>query len=112
MAPWSTACAFALVAAAIVVTPGPNMLYLVSRSICQGRAAGLVSLAGVITGLTICMIGAALGITGAVMRFPVAFEVLRLGGAAYRAWLAWGALRPGGASPFELRELPAASAGG
>jgi threonine/homoserine/homoserine lactone efflux protein len=109
MVPWSTACAFALVAIAIVVTPGPNMLYLVSRSLCQGRAAGMVSLAGIVLGLTTYMLAAAFGITGAVMKFPVAFQLLRVGGAVYLAWLAWGALRPGGASPFELRELPNAS---
>jgi threonine/homoserine/homoserine lactone efflux protein len=112
MVPLPTACAFALVAVAIVVTPGPNMLYLVSRSLCQGRAAGLVSLAGVGLGLTTYMLLAAFGITGAMLKFPVAFQVLKIGGALYLAWLAWGALRPGGASPFEIRELPKASLGG
>ncbi len=39
--------AFSLIALGMVLTPGPNMIYLISRSICQGRAAGLVSLGGI-----------------------------------------------------------------
>ena len=43
--------AFALVALGMVLTPGPNMIYLISRSLCQGPAAGLISLVGVGLGL-------------------------------------------------------------
>jgi threonine/homoserine/homoserine lactone efflux protein len=43
------------------------------------------------------------------MAVPVAYDVLRFGGAAYLAWLAWQALKPGGGSPFQVRELPADS---
>lgn len=42
--------AFALIALGMVLTPGPNMVYLISRSICQGPAAGLISLGGVALG--------------------------------------------------------------
>ena len=42
--------AFALVAVGMVLTPGPNMIYLISRSILQGRMAGLISLGGVALG--------------------------------------------------------------
>ncbi|MDM7945382.1 MAG: hypothetical protein QUV20_03540 [Oceanibaculum nanhaiense] len=42
--------AFALIALGMVLTPGPNMIYLISRSICQGRVAGLISLGGVALG--------------------------------------------------------------
>jgi threonine/homoserine/homoserine lactone efflux protein len=41
---------FAAAALIMVLTPGPNMIYLVSRSICQGRAVGVISLFGVIAG--------------------------------------------------------------
>lgn len=97
---------FALLALGMVLTPGPNMLYLVSRSICQGRRAGLVSLAGVACGFLFYMLAAALGITALVFAVPYAYDVLRLAGAAYLAWLAWQALRPGGSSPFQPRALP------
>jgi threonine/homoserine/homoserine lactone efflux protein len=97
--------AFAAVALGMVLTPGPNMAYLVSRSICQGRTAGFVSLGGVALGFFAYMLLAAFGITALLFAIPYAYDALRLCGAAYLAWMAWNALRPGGASPFQVREL-------
>jgi threonine/homoserine/homoserine lactone efflux protein len=85
----------------LVLTPGPNMLYLISRSLCQGRAAGVISLAGVVLGFFVHMLAASLGITALFMAVPLAFEVLKWAGAAYLLWMAWQAVRPGGASPFD-----------
>jgi threonine/homoserine/homoserine lactone efflux protein len=102
---WTSLLAFAAVALGMVLTPGPNMAYLVSRSICQGRAAGLVSLGGVALGFLTYMLLAAFGITALLFAIPYAYDALRLCGAAYLAWMAWNALRPGGASPFQVREL-------
>ena len=59
---------FALVALGLVLTPGPNMIYLISRSICQGRRAGLVSLGGVALGFVFYMLCAAFGITALILR--------------------------------------------
>jgi threonine/homoserine/homoserine lactone efflux protein len=98
--------AFAAIALGMVLTPGPNMAYLVSRSVCQGRAAGLISLGGVALGFLTYMLLAAFGITALLFAIPYAYDALRLCGAAYLAWMAWNALRPGGASPFQVRELP------
>lgn len=98
--------AFAFVALGMVLTPGPNMIYLVSRSIVQGRVAGLISLGGVTLGFVFYMISAALGITALVFAVPYAYDALRLAGAAYLLWLAWQALKPGGRSPFEVKDLP------
>ena len=98
--------AFALIALGMVLTPGPNMIYLISRSLCQGPAAGLVSLGGVALGFVFYMLSAALGITALLMAVPYAYDALRLAGALYLAWLAWQALRPGGRSAFEVRALP------
>jgi threonine/homoserine/homoserine lactone efflux protein len=98
--------AFAAVALGMLLTPGPNMAYLVSRSVCQGRAAGLISLGGVALGFLTYMLLAAFGITALLFAIPYAYDALRLCGAAYLAWMAWNALRPGGASPFQVRELP------
>ncbi|HEV2620975.1 MAG TPA: LysE family translocator [Frateuria sp.] len=97
--------AFALIALGLALTPGPNMVYLVSRSITQGRAAGLVSLAGVGLGFIAYMLCAAFGITALVLAVPYAYDALRIAGALYLLHLAWQALRPGGRSPFELRKL-------
>lgn len=98
--------AFALICLGMVLTPGPNMIYLVSRSICQGPAAGLVSLGGVALGFVFYMLMSALGITVLAMAVPFAYDLLRFAGAAYLLWLAWQALRPGGRSPFQVRDLP------
>lgn len=102
----TTLLSFAAVALALVLTPGPNMAYLISRSICQGRAAGFISLLGVLAGFLVYMLLAAAGITAVVMAVPFAYDTLRLAGATYLAWLAWNAVRPGGSSPFERRTLP------
>lgn len=103
--------AFAAIALGMVLTPGPNMVYLISRSICQGRAAGLISLAGVALGFVFYMLCAAFGITALVLAVPYAYDTVRIVGAAYLLWLAWQAVRPGGRSPFEVKDLPADSTG-
>lgn len=104
------AIAFAGLAFVMALSPGPNMAYLVSRSICQGRSAGLISLSGVLVGFAIYVVLTACGLTALLLAVPLAYDVLRLAGAAYLAWLAWKALRPGGHSPFEPRQLAADSA--
>src|SRR3546814_18712507 len=52
------------------------------------------------------MLCAAFGITVLVLAVPYAYDTLRLAGAAYLLWLAWQAVRPGGRSPFQVRDLP------
>ena len=98
--------AFALLSLGMALTPGPNMIYLISRSLSQGRAAGFISLGGVVLGFVFYMLSAALGITALLMAVPFAYDALRLGGAAYLLYLAWQVLKPGGQSPFALRNLP------
>ena len=90
----------------MVLTPGPNMIYLISRSICQGRAAGLVSLVGVAVGFVFYMMAAALGISALLFAVPFAYDALRLTGAVYLTYIAYQTLRPGGRSPFQVRDLP------
>jgi threonine/homoserine/homoserine lactone efflux protein len=97
--------AFAAIALGMVLTPGPNMIYLVSRSILQGRVAGFVSLAGVALGFVFYLLCAALGITALVMAVPLAYDALRLAGAGYLLWLAWQAVR-GPGTPFAPQALP------
>src|ERR1700723_847868 len=97
--------AFALVALDMVLTPGPNMIYLISRSIIQGRVAGLISLGGVALGFVFYMLCAAFGLTALVFAVPYAYDALRLTGAAYLLWLARAALRPGGRPPFEVKGM-------
>ncbi|MET8864524.1 LysE family translocator [Nonomuraea sp. NPDC004580] len=96
----------ALVSLGLVLTPGPNMIYLVSRSITQGPKSGFISLIGVFLGFTTYLIATCLGLTAVFAYVPAAYTALKLAGAAYLLWLAWNAVRPGGASAFEPRELP------
>ncbi|GAB1578829.1 LysE family translocator [Bordetella petrii] len=105
----SNLVAFALLSLGMVLTPGPNMVYLISRSISQGPRAGLISLGGVAVGFVFYVLCAALGITALLLSVPYAYDALRLGGALYLGYLAWQALRPGGRSPFQVRELPRSS---
>jgi threonine/homoserine/homoserine lactone efflux protein len=97
---------FAAIALGMVLTPGPNMIYLISRSISQGRAAGLISLCGIALGFIVYMLCAAYGLTALLMALPYAYDAIRIAGAGYLLWLAWQALRPGGRSSFEVRQLP------
>ena len=97
---------FALVSLGIVLTPGPNMIYVISRSITQkGANAGLISLGGVAHGFVFYMLCAAFGITALLFAVPYAYDALRFAGAAYLLWLAWQAVKPNGRSPFQVREL-------
>lgn len=97
---------FAVICLGMVLTPGPNMIYLISRSLCQGPRAGLISLGGVALGFLFYMLCAAMGITALLMAVPFAYDALRIAGALYLLWLAWQAVKPGGHSPFQIKSLP------
>jgi threonine/homoserine/homoserine lactone efflux protein len=101
--------AFTAIALGMVLTPGPNMIYLVSRSINQGRKAAFISLAGVALGFVFYGIFAALGITAILIAVPYAYDALRFAGAIYLLYLAWQVVKPGGKSPFQVRALPSDS---
>ncbi|GAB4582941.1 LysE family translocator [Nocardia sp. IFM 10818] len=97
----------AAAALGMVLTPGPNMMYLVSRTVSQGRRAGMVSLSGVAVGFAVYLAAATAGITAVFAMVPALYLALKLAGAAYLGWLAWKVLRPGGVSAFTPTELPA-----
>lgn len=97
---------FAIASLLLALTPGPNMIYCVSRTLVQGRRAGFVSLAGVLLAFLVHLVAAALGLTALLLAVPLAFDAIRLIGAAYLLWLAWQAVKPGGTAPFEPRALP------
>lgn len=105
MIPFDDVLLFAGAALLMVLTPGPNMIYLISRSICQGRRAGVISLFGVIAGFVVHMLAAAIGLTALFLAVPLGYEILKWIGAAYLLYLAWQAVRPGARSPFEACQL-------
>lgn len=96
---------FAFIAFLMVLTPGPNMIYLISRSICQGRKAGLISLSGVVLGFVFYMLCAALGISALLFAIPYAYDAIRILGAIYLLWLAWSAIKPSAKSLFQPQKL-------
>lgn len=95
----------AVIALGMVLTPGPNMMYLVSRSISQGRSAGLVSLAGVVVGFAAYVGATAAGLSYLFAAVPGLFLAVKIAGAAYLLYLAWGILR-GGRRAFGAGNLP------
>lgn len=103
---WAAAAGMALTALAMVLTPGPNMMYLVSRSIGQGRSAGLISLAGTAVGFLVYLTLANVGLAVVFVAVPWLFMGFKAAGAVYLAHLAWQALRPGGRGLFETADLP------
>ncbi|MYV38806.1 LysE family transporter [Streptomyces sp. SID1328] len=102
----SAALGVTVVALGMVLTPGPNMIYLVSRSITQGRRAGLISLGGVALGFVAYLLAANLGLSVLFLAVPQLYVAVKLAGAGYLAYLAWSALRPGGVPVFAPREVP------
>lgn len=93
---------FVAVGGMLAVTPGPNMVYVMSRSVSQGPRAGLTSLAGVMLGYLTYMFGAAFGLTAIFLTIPGAARMLAAAGALYLLYLSWQAVRPGARSPFEV----------
>lgn len=96
---------FAVISLVMVLTPGPNMIYLISRSICQGKKAGLISLCGVVFGFIFYMVCAAMGITALLFAVPYAYDIIRILGALYLLWLAWNACKPNKLSMFTPEKL-------
>ena len=102
----ASAAGIAIVALGMVLTPGPNMMYLVSRSLSQGRRAGMISLLGTVTGFLVYLTLANLGLTEAFRTARWLYWAIRLAGAAYLLYLAWQVLRPHGVAIFHVRDLP------
>ena len=96
---------FALAALVLVCTPGPNMVYCLSRTLCQGRSAGLISLAGVLAAYGVHLLATALGLTALLVNSPAAIEAIKRSGAGCRLWMAWRMLRPRGAAAEASRSL-------
>jgi threonine/homoserine/homoserine lactone efflux protein len=75
------------------VTPGPDVLYILGRSLSQGRSAGVVSALGIGAGCLVHVTAAALGVSALMLTLPGAYDLVRYAGAAYLVWLGVKALR-------------------
>jgi threonine/homoserine/homoserine lactone efflux protein len=78
---------FLVAAFALNIAPGPDMLYVIGRSVGQGRKAGIVSSLGVFIGCWVHILAAAFGIAALLRSSPVTFNAVRYAGAAYLIYL-------------------------
>ena len=83
----ATLAVFAVAAVTLLVIPGPAVLYIVSRSVGQGRAAGLASVCGIHVGSLLHVAAAALGLSALLVSSALAYDTVRYLGAAYLVWL-------------------------
>jgi threonine/homoserine/homoserine lactone efflux protein len=104
--------AFTAASLVLIAVPGPNLLYILTRSVGQGRRAGLASAIGVETGTLLHVTAAALGLSSLVAASAALFGVVRCAGAAYLITLGIRALRrpsgldrSGDAAPLPLRRV-------
>lgn len=90
---WPVLAAFALASLALAATPGPGVLYIVTRTLAQGRRAGLASVAGVALGNLGNALAASIGLAALMAASTLAFDVVKYAGAAYLLHLGVKALR-------------------
>lgn len=91
--PWPLLLAFVAAALVLAITPGPAVLYIITRTLSQGRTAGLASVAGVALGNLMNAAVASLGLAVVLLASELAFALIRYAGAAYLVWLGVQALR-------------------
>lgn len=104
---------YLVAALVLIVTPGPDSLLVLTRSITEGRGAGFVATAGITLGNVLHALLAAAGVSALIAASPLLFDALRYVGAAYLAWIGGRALlsalraRRSGAAPESPRVSPA-----
>ena len=106
--PWPLLSAFLVASLLLAITPGPGVLYIVTRSIAQGRRAGLASVAGVAVGNLANALGAALGLAALFAVSSTAFVLVKYAGAAYLVYLGIRIIR--NPAPRRAVEAPARAA--
>ena len=81
------------------------MIYLISRTITQGRKAGLTSLAGVICGFLFHIVMVSFGLTAVLFAVPYAYVILKILGTVYLLYLAYQAIKPNSKNIFEVKNI-------
>ena len=84
---WQNLALFAGAALVLLIVPGPAVIYIVARSVAQGRKAGLVSVLGIHTATFLHVLAAALGLSVLLLSSALAFNIVKYAGAAYLIWL-------------------------
>lgn len=83
----STLTIFLVGATVLIITPGPDMLYVIARSLGQGRIAGIVSALGVCVGILVHTLAAAIGLSALLMTSALAYNIVKYAGAVYLIYL-------------------------
>ncbi|TYB51232.1 LysE family translocator [Nonomuraea sp. PA05] len=101
----STLAIFCVATLGLLLVPGPAVLYIVTRSVSQGRTAGLISVLGIHTGSIVHIAAAALGISALLAASATAFTIVKYVGVAYLLWLGVRKLmqKAGGEETIELK---------
>ena len=89
MIPLNDLLLFGLTALVMVLSPGPNMIYLISRSLSQGKKAGIISLFGVMCGFLFHILMVSFGLTAIFFAIPFAFTIVKFLGVGYLLFLAY-----------------------
>ncbi len=92
---------FALASLIMVLSPGPNMIYLISRSLSQGKQAGIISLLGIISGFIFHILMVSFGLTAIFFAVPYAFMIVKFLGVGYLLYLAYSTIRSGRKNIFD-----------
>jgi threonine/homoserine/homoserine lactone efflux protein len=102
MIPFQELPFFMIAALILAISPGPNMIYLISKSITQGKKSGFISLTGVICGFIFHIIMVSFGLTAVLLAVPFAYTVLKIAGTVYLLYLAYQAIRPNSKNIFDV----------
>src|SRR5471032_3402275 len=87
----------------LVIAPGPDMAYMLTRTVVQGRRAGIVAALGINTGAYVHVVAAVLGLSTILATSSIAFTIVKWVGAGYLVWIGIQALRAT-SSPIELED--------
>jgi RhtB (resistance to homoserine/threonine) family protein len=102
--------AFVGVAAALTVSPGADTMLVLKNSVRGGRSAGWMTIAGILSGCLVHAVMSAVGLSVILMKSALAFQVVKLAGAAYLIWIGIRTFRSGGGDP-EAAGTPVAPTG-
>src|SRR5215472_6418240 len=108
MPSWQTVAVFMISALALNLTPGPAILFILSRCLGQGRSAAVVSVFGLATASVVHAVAAAFGLSAVFVYSPLAFAVVKYCGAAYLIYLGIAGFRSGGVAGIAGRVAPGA----
>ena len=100
----TTLLLFATAALALIVIPGPNLIYITARTLAEGRRAGIASALGVEAGTLVHVIAAAFGVSALIASSATAFSILKYAGAAYLIYLGVKALLSKDEAPAAARD--------